>query len=99
MLTGSNNQIYAGCDFLKSFVDAMREPDPKKRLTIKQVVDQFNKILKSRWWWQLRAPVYVKPHGDQSLPADAFFSRSTWLLRTARYLLTFKKAMPKPFKQ
>ena len=72
----------------------MREPDPKKRLTIKQVVDQYNKILRSRWWWQLRAPVYVRLHeGDAFHVLD---SRSMWFFHTVRHLLTFKRALPKP---
>ncbi|KAK7692260.1 hypothetical protein QCA50_003885 [Cerrena zonata] len=39
---------YAGCEFLKPLVDAMREPDPQKRLKIEQVVERYNKILKTR---------------------------------------------------
>ena len=72
----------------------MREPDPKKRLTIKQVVTQYNKILKSCWWWQLRAPVYVKRR-DEDL-VNVIVTRSRWFLHTTRYMLTFKKALPKP---
>ena len=74
----------------------MREPDPKKRLTIKQVVDRYNKILRSQWWWQLRAPVYVKLFEDESF--HVLVSRSKWLLHTTRYLLMFKRALPKPSK-
>ena len=69
----------------------MLEPEPKKRLTIKQVVDQYNKILKSRWWWQLRAPVYVKLHEGDAV--NTFMTRSVWFLHTTRYLLTFKRAL------
>ena len=72
----------------------MLEPEPKKRLTIKQVVDQYNKILKSRKWWQLRAPVYVKIYEEN---ADlAFAARFIWSIHTMRHLLTFKRALPKP---
>ena len=73
----------------------MREPDPKKRLTIKQVVDQYSKILKSRWWWQLRAPVYLK-HRDGLV--NITFTRSRWFLHTVGHTFAFKKALPKPSK-
>ena len=72
----------------------MLEPDPKKRLTIKQVVDQYNRTLKSCWWWQLRAPVYVKEH--DKYPLNVVVTRSRWFLHTASYMLKFKKALPKP---
>ena len=72
----------------------MREPDPAKRLTIKQVVHQYNKILKSRWWWQLRAPVFMKD--DDESPDARIQNRLDWFAHTVRHVLAFKKALPKP---
>ena len=72
----------------------MREPDPTKRLTIKQVVDQYDMLLKSRWWWQLRAPVFIKRHDEMF--DDVVLGRLRWLKHTIRHVLTLKKALPKP---
>ncbi|KAK7683327.1 hypothetical protein QCA50_013589 [Cerrena zonata] len=50
-------ETYTGCEFLQPLVDAMCDPDVQRRLTIKEVVEQYDQILHSRWWWQLRARV------------------------------------------
>ena len=72
----------------------MREPLPQNRLNIKQVVHRYNKILKSRWWWQLRAPVFIKD--DEDTLDNRIINRIDWFSDTIRYVLTFKKALPKP---
>ncbi|KAK7692255.1 hypothetical protein QCA50_003880 [Cerrena zonata] len=87
---------YTGCEFLKPLVDAMREPDPQKRLKINQVVERYNKILKSRWWWQLRARVLLKNDGRWLDERIADYTRQ--LLNTMGHILTFKSALPKPRK-
>ncbi|KAK7681804.1 hypothetical protein QCA50_015151 [Cerrena zonata] len=91
---------YRGCEFLKPLVDAMREPDPKKRLKIEQVVEQHKKIIKSRWWWQLRARVVLKDARgllfDERHGTIIDYTRQ--LFNTTGHILTFKSALPKPRK-
>ncbi|KAK7692281.1 hypothetical protein QCA50_003906 [Cerrena zonata] len=90
-------KVYTGCEFLQPLVDAMREPDPQKRSRIEQVVEQvveqYNKILKSRWWWQLRARVFLKNptgwHDERYGVAD--YTRQ--LFNTVGHILTFKSAL------
>lgn len=74
----------------------MREPDPQKRLKIDQVVEQYNKILKSRWWWQLRARVLLKDDGRWLDERIADYIRQ--LFNTMGHILTFQSALPKPRK-
>ncbi|KAK7692240.1 hypothetical protein QCA50_003865 [Cerrena zonata] len=88
--------VYTGCEFLKPLVDAMREPDPQKRLKIQQVVEQYNKILKSRWWWQLRARVFLKE--DIRFLDERIIDYTRQLFNTMGHILTFKSALPKPRK-
>lgn len=73
----------------------MREPDPQSRLKIGQVVEQYNKILKSRWWWQLRARVALK---EEARPEVRISRGRRWFFNTVGHILTFKSALPRPRK-
>lgn len=84
---------YAGCDFLKPFVNTMRDSDPRKRPTTGQVVERYNRILKLRWWWQLRNRIILK---DDEGFEERIVNRSRWLLNTISHILKFKCALPKP---
>lgn len=87
-------QAYTGFDFLKPLVDAMREPDPKKRLRIGEVVERYDEILRSRRWWQLRARV-VSNEEDNS---ERLANHVRWFFHTVGHILTFKSALPRPRK-
>ncbi|KAK7692287.1 hypothetical protein QCA50_003912 [Cerrena zonata] len=87
-------KVYTGCEFLQPLVDAMREPDPQKRFKIEQVIERYNKILKSRWWWQLRARVLWK--NDEKWVDERIADFTRHLFNTVGYILTFKSALPKP---
>ncbi|KAK7692249.1 hypothetical protein QCA50_003874 [Cerrena zonata] len=89
---------YNGCEFLQPFVDAMREPDPQKRLKTDQVVEQYNKIIKSRWWWQLRARVLLKDPTGMDDERYGIVDYTRQLFNTIGHILTFKSALPKPRK-
>ncbi|KAK7692291.1 hypothetical protein QCA50_003916 [Cerrena zonata] len=87
---------YAGCEFLQPLVDAMREPDPQKRLKIEQVIERYNTIIKSRWWWQLRSRVFLK-YRKKSLD-ERIADASHHFFNTVGHILTFKSALPRPRK-
>lgn len=70
----------------------MLEPDPKKRLTIGQVVERYDVILKSRYWWQLRARVALNREDS----SERLENRLRWFFHTVGYILTFKSALPRP---
>lgn len=72
----------------------MLVPDPKKRPTIGEVVERYDKILSSRHWWQLRARIVSKEE-DAS---EVFANHVRWFFRTVGHMFTFKSALPKPRK-
>lgn len=76
----------------------MRESDPQKRLKIEQVVERYNKIIKSRWWWQLRARVFLKDPAGTDDERYGVVDYTRQLFNTIGHILTFKRALPRPRK-
>ena len=83
-----------GCEFLKPLVDAMREPDPKRRLSISEVVERYGELISSLWWWQLRARVIPKKTAILLEPKVANWPR--WFFNTVGHIVTLKYSLPRP---
>ena len=75
-------------------MESMVQDDPSKRPTIHEVVAQYDKLLHSLRWWQLRARL-------KQVNEDAVIGLGPWrsishIFRTVGYILAFRSAVPTP---
>ena len=83
-------QQYKGLEFLVPLVKDMIQADPAKRPTAQEVTRRFDELLKPLSQWRLRSRIVpAKEH-----PLDKLFRNIDYWLRTLRYVVARKPAIP-----
>ncbi len=87
-------QLTRGVEFIKPLVDDMVQDDPSKRPSIDQVVDRYDKMVRTLPWWKLHSRLVELDEKDflfESIlrPVHHFF-------RTAAHILRFRNPIPRP---
>lgn len=83
---------YNGFEFMQELVEAMTDESPERRPTIEEIIDRFGHIRDSLSIIKLRSPISLKK--DPRL--FTAFRHVRQLIRTARYTVLKKAAIPIP---
>ena len=83
-----------GAEFLRPLAEDMAQEDPSTRPNMDEVVERFEKLCRSLWWWQLRAR--IKYADEKDVLAMTVRKDLRHIFRTAGYILKAHKALPEP---
>lgn len=87
-------QVAHGAEFLRPLAEDMAQDDPSKRPNMDEVVERFEKLRRSLWWWRLRARLkYVEEDDTLGLTTWKNFRH---IFRTMGHILRAEKAIPAP---
>lgn len=84
--------MYQGLDFVTPLVNDMVSVDPKKRPTMDEVVERFERIRYALPWWKLRARLWSSM--EDGHPWMTFTLNVRHIFRTICDILMFRSAVP-----